>query len=111
MTFKESPEEIFVKERRRKEIERRKTIALVILIAIGLCALIYIGQQRYRQQDNQENLGFYQLGIQDTMKQIFQRTINCEKVPIVFPIFNNQTNQTQDVKVTLIAEECLRSGE
>jgi len=94
----------------RKKIERRKTIALVIIIVIGLSALSYVAQERFKSQDNQENIEFYQSGVHDAITQIFQMAVNCEQISMTFPVFNNQTNQTQDVTITLIAGECLNGN-
>jgi len=97
-------------EKKRKKIERRKTIALIILGVIFLSTAIYLGQERYREQDEEENINFYRVGTQDTMAQIFKRALSCEPFPITFPVFNNQTNQSQDVTVNLIAMECLNAN-
>ena len=44
------------------------------------------------------------------MAQIFKRALSCEPFPITFPVFNNQTNQSQDVTVNLVAMECLNAN-
>ena len=53
---------------------------------------------------------FRSLGIESVGVQIFERALSCEPFPITFPVFNNQTNQSQDVTVNLIAMECLNDN-
>jgi len=98
------------REKKRKKIEKRKTIALIILGVIFLSTAIYLGQERYKIQDEEENMNFYRLGVEYVGVQIFERALTCEPFPITFPVFNNQTNQSQDVTVNLIAMECLNAN-
>jgi len=81
----------------------KQIIAIVVLSALLVSAIGYIGVNKYQQNRQQEQLSIYQQGMQagyeQAVIQLVQQALTCQQVPI------NIQNQT----INLIAVECLQA--
>jgi len=81
----------------------KQIIAIVVLSALLISAIGYIGVNKYQQNKQQEQLSIYQQGMQagyeQAVIQLVQQALTCQQVPI------NIQNQT----INLIAVECLQA--
>ncbi len=81
----------------------KQIIAIVVLSALLISAIGYIGVNKYQQNRQQEQLSIYQQGMQagyeQAIIQLVQQALTCQQVPI------NIQNQT----INLIAVECLQA--
>jgi len=81
----------------------KQIIAIVVLSALLISAIGYIGVNKYQQNRQQEQLSIYQQGMQagyeQAVIQLVQQALTCQQVPI------NIQNQT----INLIAVECLQA--
>ena len=82
----------------------KQIIAIVVLSALLISAIGYIGVNKYQQNRQQEQLSIYQQGMQagyeQAVIQLVQQALTCQPIPIT-----NIQNQT----INMIAVECLQA--
>ena len=82
---------------------KKNTWIVIGLITCLVLTIGYIAVDKYQEQKQEEQLEFFQQGVQygyeQTVSQLIQQASTCQQVPVVY---ENQT-------INLIAVECLQA--